>query len=155
MRNESWLRLMSGLVLVGVFAAGALFGAGLLRWTAPSESRLPPLPPRGGPIEAIKRELALDADQIAALDAIAKEKGAELETIGREMQQRVRGIVLSIEDALVPKLRPDQVAKLNEWRKTRRPPHPPGLGPPGLGPPGFGRGGPPGGPPPGGPPGGP
>ena len=32
MRNESWLRLMSSLVLVGVFAAGALFGAGLMRW---------------------------------------------------------------------------------------------------------------------------
>ena len=53
MRSESWLRLMSGLVLVGIFAAGTLFGAGLMKWTAPAPQQLPAPPPPGpipGPI---------------------------------------------------------------------------------------------------------
>ena len=52
MRSESWLRLMSGLVLVGIFAAGALFGAGLMKWTAPAPQQLPASPPHGGPVMA-------------------------------------------------------------------------------------------------------
>jgi hypothetical protein len=128
MRSEAWLRLMSGLVLVGIFAAGALFGAGLMRFATPT----PPAPrelPGGGPIQAIKHELALDAQQVAALDAIAAAHRTELEAIGRETQVRVRRVLFAIEDELVPKLRPDQVEKLEQWRRTRRPPpmgHPPG-----------------------------
>jgi hypothetical protein len=117
MRSESWLRLMSGLVLVGIFAAGALFGAGLMRATAQ-----PPPPPRTGPIEAIKQHLALDAQQIAALDRIASAHREELDVIGRETQERVRRVLFAIEDELVPALRPEQVTQLHEWRKTRRAP---------------------------------
>lgn len=145
MRSEAWLRLMSGLVLIGVFAAGALFGAGLMRWNAPSRPPLPP--PPSGPIHAIEVELALDADQRAALEAIANAHRAELDGIGRETQHRVRRVLFAIEDELVPKLRADQVDKLAAWRRTRRPPPPPpGMGPPGG--PGMGRpGGPEMGPP--------
>jgi hypothetical protein len=135
MRNETWLRLMSGLVLVGIFAAGALFGAGIMRFATPTPAEPPGLParggppggPPGGPIAAIKHELALDADQIAALDAIAAAHRDELEAIGRETQGRVRHVLFSIEDELAPKLRPDQVEKLAQWRRTRRPPP---MGPP-------------------------
>lgn len=128
MRSEAWLRLMSGLVLVGIFAAGALFGAGLMRFAAPTPPARPGLP-GGGPIHAIKQALALDATQVAALDAIAAAHRDELEAIGRETQVRVRRVLFAIEDELVPKLRPDQVEKLEQWRRTRRPPpmgHPPG-----------------------------
>ena len=121
MRSESWLRLMSGLVLVGIFAAGTLFGAGLMRFAAPTAPAPPPLPP-GGPIEAIKRELALDADQIAALEMIADAHHRELEAIGRETQGKAGRVLNAIEDELVPRLRPDQVERLVQWRKTRRPP---------------------------------
>ena len=130
MRSEAWLRLMSGLVLVGIFAAGALFGAGIMRFATPTPPAPPGLPrPGGGPIEAIKRELSLDAQQVAALDAIAAAHRGELDAIGRETQGRVRHVLFSIEDELVPKLRPDQVDKLEQWRRTRRPPPPP-MGPP-------------------------
>ena len=146
MRNESWLRLMSGFVLVGVFAAGALFGAGLMRWMAPHdpiaehEAMRPPPP---GPIEAMTHELGLDAAQRDQLRAIADAHRADLEAIMHETQPRIRAVLDAIEQEMTPHLRPDQVEKLEEWRKRRPPPPPmPGMGPP---PPGMG-------PPPGGPP---
>jgi hypothetical protein len=124
MRSESWLRLMSGMVLVGVFAAGALFGAGLLRWTVS-----PPRPPRPehGPIEAMTRELALDADQVEALHAIAGAHRGDLDAIMRETQPRVRAVLFAIEDELRPRLRADQIRKLEDWRAHRGAPPPPPL----------------------------
>ena len=122
MRSESWLRLMSGLVLVGVFAAGAFFGAGLMRFHRPPH---PPPPP--GPIEAMTRELSLDAAQVDALHAIAAAHHAELDAIMRAAQPRVREVLFAIEDELRPRLRPDQIQKLEAWRAHRRPPPPPPL----------------------------
>jgi hypothetical protein len=136
------------LVLVGVFAAGALFGAGLLRWTEREPERLPPPFARfGGPIEKMREELALDANQTQALQTIMDNHRLELAAIMRGTQKQVRDVLFAIEDDLRPKLREDQVKRLEEWRATRPPLPMPGLdGPPG-GPP-FGRpGGPPFGPP--------
>jgi hypothetical protein len=117
---------MSGLVLVVVFAAGALFGAGLMRWQGPDRP-----PPPGGPIEAMTHELELDGDQIAALRAIERTHRPELEAIARSTQPRVREVLFAIEDELRPELRPDQLHKLEAWRARRPPPGPPG--PPGPG----------------------
>jgi hypothetical protein len=150
MRNESWLRLMSGLVLVGVFAAGTLFGAGLMKWTAPPPARLPPPHgmPHGGPIEAMTRELALtDAQVKRTIDIIASHH-KDLEAIAHRTQGEVRDVMFAIENDLLPELSVEQQKRLEEWRK-RRPPipmGPPGMGPPGMGPPPPGMGPPPGGP---------
>jgi Spy/CpxP family protein refolding chaperone len=120
MRAEAILKSMSALVLVLVFAAGTLFGAGLMRWNRPGP------PPHGpGPIDAMIHELDLDGDQIAALHEIERAHRPQLDAIMRETQPRVRDVLFSIEDDLRPKLRPDQIRKLEEWR-ARRPPLPPG-----------------------------
>ena len=160
MRTEAWLRSMSAFVLVGVFAAGAVFGAGLVRWTQPPPGRWPPLPGGGRPAhvgggaaQAMTRELGLDAAQVLRLEALTDARRGELETITREVQGRVRDVLHGIEEDMRPSLRPEQIEKLAGWRARRPPPplggmgpppgrHPPG-GPPGGGPPG-------GGPPPGG-----
>lgn len=154
MRNETWLRMLSGFVLVGVFAAGALFGAGLLRWTQREPDRLPPPPPPmmagGGPVEKMHQVLALDDAQMQALHDIMQRHRPELDAIMHGTQAKVRDVLFAIENDLVPQLRPDQVKKLEEWRATRPPPPMPGLdGPPG-GPPGGRPPFPPPGPPPGG-----
>lgn len=128
MRSEAWLRLMSGLVLVGIFAAGALFGAGLMRFAQPDAPV--PRPPPGGPIVAIEHELDLDAEQVAALRAIARAHDPELAAIGREAQLRAHRVLLGIEDELAPRLRPDQREKLARWRAMRRPPPGGPFGPP-------------------------
>ena len=113
MRNESWLRLLSSLVLVGVFAAGALVGAGVMRFTA----KPPPPPP--GPIEAMHHELELDRDQAQALREIVERHHGELDAIVRDAQPKVRTILYAIEDELRPRLRPEQVQMLESWRKRR------------------------------------
>ena len=146
MRTEAWLRLMSALVLVGVFAAGAVFGAGLQRWTRPPEVRLPGpggRPPHvgGGAEQAMTRELGLDATQIERLHALTDARRGELDAITRDVQGRVRDVLHTIEEDLRASLRPDQIEKLAAWRARRPPPPGGGMGPP-----------PPGGPPPGGPP---
>jgi hypothetical protein len=122
---ERRLWWMSGLVLVVVFAGGALFGAGLMRWQRPDQP-----PPPGGPIEAMTHELELDGDQIAALRAIERAHRPELEAIARATQPRVREVLFAIEDELRSKLRPDQIQKLEVWRARRPPPPPPGMGGP-------------------------
>jgi hypothetical protein len=126
MRSESWLRLMSSMVLLGVFSAGIVTGIGLMRWSAaPAErSHRPPGPP--GPFEAMERELALDAEQTAGLRTIAAAHDEELTRIGRTAQASVRDILHSIEEQLRPRLRPDQIEKLERWR-ARRPRMIPGL----------------------------
>jgi hypothetical protein len=153
MRNETWLRMLSGIVLVAVFAAGALFGAGLLRWTQRDPERLPPPPMKhGGPVEKMKQELALDEAQMRALQEIMQRKRPELDEIMRTTQGKVRDVLFAIEDELRPELRPDQIKRLEDWRATRPPPPVPGLDgpPPPPGSPPHHR--PPhGGPPPGGP----
>jgi hypothetical protein len=134
MRNETWLRMLSGFVLVGVFAAGALFGAGLIRWTQNPPERLPPPPPHagpGGPIEKMRQELALDENQMRALQDIMQKHRPELDTIMRGTQSKVRDVLFAIEDELRPQLRPDQVKRLEDWRATRPPPPMHGFPPPG------------------------
>ena len=112
-------RLLSGLVLVGLFAAGALFGAGLMRWTDRDGPHGPP--PHGGPIEAMTHELALDAAQIDRLHAIADAHRDELEGIARSVQPRIRTVLFAIEDELRPALRPAQIERLEAWRAHRPP----------------------------------
>jgi hypothetical protein len=136
---------MSGFVLVGVFAAGALFGAALLRFLgphaphAPTHDFRPPGPPGPpgmppgpppGPIEAMTHELDLDAQQVDQLRAIADSHRAELDAIMRDTQPKLRAVLDSIENEMTPHLRPDQVEKLEQWRKRRPPPPMPGMGGP-------------------------
>jgi hypothetical protein len=137
------IRLLGALVLVGVFAAGAVFGVGLTRWSHAGEpaGRPPRRPPPGGPVEAMIHELQLDPAQIDALRGIERVHRPELDAIARETMPRVRGVLDAMERELLPRLRPAQVELLEAWRKRRPPPGMPGPGGPG----GFG------GPPPGGP----
>jgi uncharacterized membrane protein len=147
LESQARVRIVGALVLVGVFAAGAVFGAGLARWSQPGQPEqptareLPPRrPPPGGPVPAMIHELQLDPAQIEALHQIERAHRGELDTIARETMPRVRAVLDAMEHDLEPQLRPEQLRLLEEWRK-RRPP-PPLLGVP-RGPGGPGRRGPP------------
>lgn len=147
------VRLLGALVFVGVFAAGAVFGVGLTRWshTGNPDGHPPRRPPPGGPIEAMIHELQLDPAQIEALGQIERTHRPALDAIARETMPRVRAVLDAMERELLPRLRPEQVELLEAWRKRRPPPRMPGpggrggFGGPPPGGPGFG------GPPPGGP----
>ena len=152
-------RLLGALVLVGVFAAGTVFGVGLTRWGRPEHPfGPPPRHPPGGPVQAMIRELRLDPAQIEALGQIERTHRPELDAIAGETMPRVRAVLDAMERELLPRLRPEQVELLEAWRKRRPPPRMPGpggrggFGGPPPGGPGFGGPPPPGGPGPGSPP---
>jgi hypothetical protein len=125
------VRILGALMLVGVFAAGAVFGAGLSRWSHPDQPPgPPPRRPPGGPIPAMIHELRLDPEQIEALEQIHLAHRGKLDAIARETIPRVRAVLDAIEHELEPRLRPDQLELLEAWRKRRPPPALPGMGRP-------------------------
>lgn len=121
-------RLLGALVLAGMFAAGAVFGVGLAKWSAPPGGRPPPPPPGLRPpppgTDVMIRELALDDAQIETLHTIQRAHKAELDAIVADTVPRVKAVLDRIEDELRPHLRPDQIRRLEDWRR-RRPPMPP------------------------------
>ena len=142
LESQARVRLLGALVLVGVFAAGAVFGVGLARWSHPGHPPGPPprRPPPGGPIPAMIHELRLDPEQIDALEQIELAHRGKLDAIAKETMPRVRAVLDAMERELQPRLRPDQLELLEAWRKRRPPPRLLGPGGPGGfgGPRGFG-----------------
>lgn len=120
------VRLMSAVLLVATFAAGAVTGAGVHRWAFNSQSspRLPP-PPMSAPLPL--HELDLTAEQRDKVHAVFERHRPELETILRDSFPRVRAVNEKIEAEVREVLTPEQRTKLDQL-KARRPAH---HGPPG------------------------
>lgn len=130
------IRVMTALVILGTFLAGAAVGAGVYRWLLP---RPPPPPPMMGlPIH----DLGLSAEQEAQAHAVMDRHRDELEAIMRSTYPQVRAVQEQMEKEVRALLTPEQQKRLDEALAHRRPRHP---GPPPGEP---GRGPPPGGPPP-------
>ena len=134
------IRVMTALVIVGTFVAGAVAGAGVCRWMTPRAG--PPPPPMHLPL----RELGLSPEQEQQARAIADRHREELESILRGTYPKVRAVNDKIEAELREILTPEQQKKLDEVKERRPPPR--GPGGPGFGGPG-GPGPGPGGPRPG------
>jgi hypothetical protein len=147
------LHLWTALVLVAVFLAGGVTGAGLV-WTARPHDPRPAGPrPRLEGLPGPIAELGLTPDQAARARAIFESHRAELQAAIEESFPRVRAVQDRVDAELRALLTPEQAARFDELRKRRPPLRLPGFdGPPPRGPPQ----GPPDGPPdgaPGGPPG--
>jgi Spy/CpxP family protein refolding chaperone len=158
------VRLLTALLLVGTFAAGAVTGAGILRFMGPPGPPPPGLggpPPMFGPLPL--EQLGLSQDQQNEVHEILERHRPELETILRESFPKVRAVNDQVEREVRAVLTAEQRARLDELKRRGPPPPPPGApppppgfpgGPPPPGAPGFGPGGPPppgfgpGGPPP-------
>lgn len=138
------IHLASGLVVLGVFLAGAVAGAGVLVALAPD-----PRPP-GPPIPAYLAELGLSPEQQkVAVQSFEKHRG-EIEAIFQEAFPRVRAINEQMESELRAVLSPEQLKRLEELKARRPAGPPPGFGGPPMpqgaegSPPPPGFGGPPG-----------
>lgn len=151
--NPRKIRLLSALLLVATFAAGAVTGAGILRFLGP-----PPGPPHHGPgappmfAPLPLEELELSADQKTKIRAILERHRPELEAILQESFPKVRAVNDKVEKEVRDVLSEEQQKELDELKRRRPPPPrpggpppPPGGPPPPPGPEGFG---PPGAPPP-------
>ena len=140
------IHVWSGLLVLGVFLAGAVTGAGVVTWLRPPG--FPPgLPPRAAGLPPPLAELGLTLEQQAKARAIAEKYRPALEAVLQESFPRIREVQEQMDRELRSVLTEAQAKRFDELR-LRRPPLPGGLGP--RGPPGFPT--PPGLPPPGGPP---
>ena len=131
------LRIRAIGLLAAVFLAGALAGAGVIRYFEP---RPPPPPP--GPGLGPFSQLGLTPDQQARAREIIEKHRGELDAIVKETMPRVRAVQETIDREMLTVLTPDQ---LERFRALRPPPPMPGMGPPPgpPGPPAPGPGGPP------------
>jgi len=141
----SRIHLWSGLIVLGVFLAGAAAGAGLMTWLRPH----PPGPhhARGpGALPPPMAALGLSPEQQAQAWAIMERHRAEFEAVVKESFPRLRALQDEVDQELLGILTEAQ-AKEFEAQKARRPRGPEGgaRGFPGMpgGPPGPGPGGPP------------
>ena len=126
------IRLLTAILLVGMFAAGVVTGGGLSWWlTAPPQF---PHPPRFlGPFS----ELGLSKQQELKVQRIIEKHRPELEAILHETSPKVRVVFDAIDKEVRALLSPEQQKKLDQI-KARLPFPPPGLprsGPPSGGPP--------------------
>jgi hypothetical protein len=151
-RTERRVRLLTGLVLAGVFTAGAFTGAGVTRFLG-----RPPRGPGGallGPPLPL-RELDLTEAQRRQVDAVLERHRGDVEAVLKAAFPQVRAINKQVEDEVRGLLTEAQRQRLTDFRASHPPPPDDGL-PPRDGPPGPGHRGPPPGPggdfpPPGGP----
>jgi hypothetical protein len=113
------LRLWSILVIIGVFLAGAIAGAGVFAWLRPA----PPWRPRRGDLPALFNELDLTPDQREKVTAIFEKHRAaswaiiqgNFPRVRAEQEQSNREIRAILTDA--------QIKKLDEIESRPRPPH--------------------------------
>lgn len=146
------LRLQGILLLVVVFAIGALSGAAFER-----AARKHPGPPPGhrrGPPPDVRERLQLTAEQARRVEEILSRSRGRTEAILGEYLPRLRAVTDSVRAEVRALLTPAQQRILDEMEPELLPPPSGGAPPLGRRPP---RGGPPGGPPgdpPGEPPGG-
>lgn len=142
------IRLMTVLVILGVFVAGAAAGFGLARWFAPAVDDRRPPPPLGRVVD----ELGLEGDQREQALAIADRFEGEIEATMQEAFPKIRALREAAAKELRALLTPEQAARFDRLEAERpkrgdRRGHPHGprgdRGPRG----GFGDDGPRGGPP--------
>jgi hypothetical protein len=117
------VRLVTALLLGGMFAAGAFTSAGIYHLALPPR----PLPPFPQFVE----ELRLSPDQASRAREIGERHRAQLEAIFREIQPRVSGVQEQMEGELRTVLDDQQRRRLDEFQARRRQlgVHPPGMEP--------------------------
>ncbi len=136
------LRLQGILLLVVVFAIGALSGAAFER--AMRRHPGPPPSDRRGPPPEMRERLQLTADQAQRVEEILSRSRGRTEAILGEYLPRLRALTDSVRAEIRVLLTPEQQRILDEMEPELLPPPSGGTPPLGRRPP---RGGPPGGPP--------
>ena len=140
------IHIWSGLIVLGVFLAGAAAGAGVMAALRRGGPRFPP-PHHDGWFPPHLNELDLTEDQQKRAKVIFEKYHAVVEATVKETFPRVRAAQEQMERELRAILTDAQAKKLDEIQAHRPPPR---LGGPGLGGPGpLGPGPGPRGPPPG------
>jgi len=114
--------LRSALVLVAVFLAGGVAGAGAIRAApAPGHGELPPFP---------YREIGLTSSQEAQVHEILVRNKPRMDQILEETVPRVRALAEDVESQIVAVLSPEQRQRYITYKAGRPPPLPAWTRPP-------------------------
>ena len=117
MTLPAWLK--GTLVLVVVFGAGAVAGAGFERRRTPAHDAA-----RSGSrhlMQRLKNDLALDSAQDKAIAAILARRQGTVDSTWHAMQPKVHATLDSTLQDIVSVLRPDQVAKYQKMVEAMHP----------------------------------
>jgi hypothetical protein len=142
-KSPQMIRLLTALLLVGVFAAGTVTGAGLFRWVAfpPPFPHLKHGPPGMVGTLGPYSDLGLSDEQARKVRGILDAHRPELEAIMQETFPKLQVVLDGTDKEVGALLSPEQQAKLDQrkarWTHHRK------AGPPGMP---FPPGPPPGGP---------
>lgn len=109
------LHLWSGLVVLGVFLAGAMAGAGVMKLVAAPAAAIADGQPARGPM-VILRQLDLSPDQRAAAMRIMAENRATVEAAVRETSPVIRAAREKTLSELRAILTPEQAARFDALR---------------------------------------
>jgi len=120
--SPAQIRLVTALVILGVFVTGAAAGFGLARWVAPShEDRRPP-PPLGRLLD----KLSLTPEQRTAAEAISERFEREVDAVMQEAFPKVRNLREAAAKELRALLTPEQAARFDALEAERPPEGRPG-----------------------------
>lgn len=124
------LHLWTAVVLLAVFLAGGVTGAGLVWATRPRDPRPAGPRPRIDGLPGPLAELGLSPEQVAKARAVVESHRAELQAAVEESFPRVRAVQDRVDAELRALLTPEQAARFDEMRKRRPPLRGPGFGGP-------------------------
>jgi Spy/CpxP family protein refolding chaperone len=114
------IRVLTALIFVGVFASGAVVGAGIYRWGSSGGAEAEGSGRNGVALWIPDGELDLTPEQHAKVSQIVERHRLELEATVRESFPRVRAINEQMQKAVKEVLTPEQQKKF-EGLKRRGP----------------------------------
>lgn len=110
------VRVLTALIVAGVFSSGAIVGAGIYRWgsgaAAPAEAH-----GHGVGLWMPVEELELSPEQYAKVSAIVERGRLELDAVVRESFPRVRAIDEQMQKEVKAVLTPEQQKKLEDLKR--------------------------------------
>jgi len=111
------VRVVTALVIVGVFVSGAVVGAGIYRWGSSAKPAAGMPHGQGAAVWLPLGELELTAEQESKVSAIMDHHRGELDAIVRESFPRVRAINQQIQQEVRQLLTPEQRQRWDELKK--------------------------------------
>jgi Spy/CpxP family protein refolding chaperone len=111
------IRVLTALIIAGVFTSGAVVGAGIYRWGSAGGPSAKVPHGHGAALWSLPDELALTPEQQTKVARILDRHRLALETIVRESFPRVRAIDEQMQKEVKGVLTPEQQKKFEELKK--------------------------------------
>lgn len=119
-KSPRTISIFSAALLIGIFIAGVLTGAGVCRWLTCDQSHHPHSEFGHHGMMGPFSELDLSSDQERQVKEVMEKHRSELEAILHDSFPKVRAVHETIDQEISPFLTPEQQTKLKEIRERRQ-----------------------------------